>query len=66
MIQHMVEYDAGGDRKTLVGGWWTGGDFNTSRHARSNGQSDAGADAVSHLGRPLSFQGDHSLTDCGA
>ena len=40
MVQRMVVYDSGGDHKMLVGGWWTGADFNTTRHTSSNSGQD--------------------------
>ena len=40
MVQRMVVYDSGGEHKMLVGGWWTGADFNTTRHTSSNSGQD--------------------------
>lgn len=58
MVQHMVAYDAGGDQNTLVGGWWTGGNYNTSTHSKGR----AGVELIEYYHTYLQLSSD---SDCG-
>ena len=46
MVQRMVVYDSGGDHKMLVGGWWTGADFNTTRHTSGSSNNGQGMQLI--------------------
>jgi hypothetical protein len=58
MVQHMVAYNAGGDQNTLVGGWWTGGNYNTTTHSKGR----AGVELIEYFHTYLQLSPD---SDCG-